>query len=1104
MKKIVLFLVTLLAFIGNAWADYTCTLATTEVQVNHGNSNTLSLGADAQVTNITIEIRSNEVTQGGGSPFAIGTTSGGSDLWNDKCNYSQYPSEPTVNKSFSPAKEISAIYFHNQSSSKTRYYRNVTLTIEASTYNFGSVLVGQTSQWTALKVLSGSNTKPTLTSTDERFTVTVGNKTNNYYPVTVRFSPTEGKLYSADIKLGDEVVATVSGTGTRTGECAAQTFNNQTVQRDKTSNAIETSKNEATISFSYSGTGTESKVRLYLEESETGTGNWSRIWSEEGKASGTASVALTRGYRFFRFGNNYNSTSTTTHNATFSNIRAEQAVYFEPNDTPLNFGTLAYGASESRSVNVDFSAMSGDVTCSNPYFTFSPDVVGAAHGDNCEYGSQTVTVTFNANGETPAGIYNATLYIGETPISLSATVLPLPAPVVQVTDVRSTAVSVSWNSVSNASSYTIYQNGVAVQTGVTGTSYQFTGLNQATQYSFSVKSVRGAAESELSDAVSATTYTTSMDVTITGTFGPQGTASVTSTAWNESEESYGIGSTATVTVTSLPEDCVVESIVANGIDITSTATFEVQAENSVVITYRYDGTGVVEVVDEHGDVIYGTLSEAVEAAEDGATLKLLADVEQDMVVNKNIKLDGKGYRIYDLIIKKNGNVELIGNISIQDFGLEVAPDKAGQYSNSSSELSIRGDAYIDVKFDNVKRDKWYAFTVPFPVNMYGVLDAQTLSPLVYGSDYIFLGFDGGARAAGATGWVRYNDPETLVPGQLYMIGTDGSIVHRFYKIDGEDLVSPVVSFYLESHTSTKGENLSNWNALGNTQLFNVDADHDGTQFEDDVIAQVYQSASDSYLAVKLKEHVMSVTSPIFIQKTDNCSKIDINKTDALRSANAESALYNLQIAKEGAVKIDDRMFVSASDNAPSKYVVGYALMKLGLTNSIAQIYSKMYNTNLCMINAPYAANGVADIPLTLFAPAAGNYTLSLDKPVSDGTALYLVKDGAEIHEFNADGSYTVYLAKGASDSYSLRLKSTDGEDITTPAAETEANGIKAYVKESVLVIEGLAEGGSYAVGNMIRTLYSGTSNGGDVRIPLTEKGVYWVNAGIAKVKVLNK
>ena len=196
---------------------------------------------------------------------------------------------------------------------------------------------------------------------------------------------------------------------------------------------------------------------------------------------------------------------------------------------------------------------------------------------------------------------------------------------------------------------------------------------------------------------------------------------------------------------------------------------------------------------------------------------------------------------------------------------------------------------------------------------------------------------------------------------------------------------------------------------------------------------------------------------------------------------------------KGTASFDDQMFVAASDNAPSEYVAGYALMKLGLTSSIAQIYSNMYNTNLCMIKAPYAANSVADIPLTLYAPAAGNYTLSLGKQVSDGT---------EIHEFNADGSYTIYLAKGTSNSYSLRLKSTDSEDITIPAAETEANGVNVYVKENVLVIESLAEGGSYSVGNKLRTLNYGVSNGDDVKIPLNEKGVYWVNAGSAKLKCL--
>ena len=682
----------------------------------------------------------------------------------------------------------------------------------------------------------------------------------------------------------------------------------------------------------------------------------------------------------------------------------------------------------------------------------------------------------------------------------------LDKPVASVSENNSISnISIEWDVVECSDTYTIFKNGEKVASGVTESTYNFTSLSEATDYTFYVKAVRGGEES-VSETISATTNTTSMLVTVNGPMGSKDVSyNITSDKWNAIEKSYAIGSTATIAVNSLPEDCVIETIIANGADISATAKFTIEKLNTVIVTYRYTGTGVAEVVDDHGNVVYGTLTDAVDKAEDGANINLLGDVEQDLVVNKHIYFNGNGHKINNLYIKKTGNVELTGDVNVvMDFGLEVTPDKAGQYDEHDKNLTILGDAYIDVQFDNVKRDKWYAFTVPFPVKMDEVKNAQTLSPLVYGTDYLFLGFDGEARAKGEKGWIRYTTPGTLEPGQLYMIGTYGSTVHRFYKVKSAALVSSVVSFDLESHASAKGGNLADWNALGNSQLFNVDANQHGTQFDEDVIAQIYQSATDSYLAVQLREHVMSVTNPIFVQRTEKCTNVSINKTDGLRSANAESALYNLQIAKEGAANFDDQMFVAASDNAPSEYVAGYALMKLGLTNSIAQIYSNMYNTNLCMIKAPYAANSVADIPLTLYAPAAGNYTLSLGKQVSDGTALYLVKDGTEIHEFNADGSYTVYLAKGTSNSYSLRLKSTDGEDITTPAAETEAGNVKVYVQESVLVIEGLAEGGSYAVGNMIRTLYSGTSNGGDVRIPLTEKGVYWVNAGSAKVKVLNK
>lgn len=692
----------------------------------------------------------------------------------------------------------------------------------------------------------------------------------------------------------------------------------------------------------------------------------------------------------------------------------------------------------------------------------------------------------------------------------------LPAPqnfALDVTSVRAFSARFTWNKVAEATGYKLewsWDDEITSQTATVGdvSEYKITELEPDTKYSVKITTLYGDEEHGASDNIDVTT-TCVINTIATGDEPHNQLHTVTLLSGEQLDDlSFVKGSTIKFKsyTNSTNIKFVQLNVTINGSKVSySVPEIEIEVSSNVYIESVYEYAGIAQVVDEHGDIVYGTLTDAVNAAEEGATINLLGDVEQDMVVNKHIYFNGNGHDIDNLYIKKNGNVELTGDVTVvMDFGLEVNPDKAGQYDAHDKSLTILGDAYIDVQFDNVKRDKWYAFSVPFPVKMDAVKNAKTLGTLVYGSDYMFLGFDGEARAAGEKGWITYAASGTLEPGKLYMIGTDGSIVHRFYKVKSAELISNVVSFNLESHTSAKGGNLSDWNALGNSQLFNVGADQNGSQFDDDVIAQIYKSTTDSYLPVILKEHVMSVTSPIFVQKTDKCFKININKTESLRSANAESALYNLQITKEGAANFDDQMFVAASDDAPSSYVAGYALMKLGLTNSIAQIYSKMYNTNLCMINAPYSANGVADIPLTIDAPAAGNYTLSLGKQVNDGTALYLVKDGAEIHNFNADGSYSLYLAKGSNNSYSLRVKATDVEDITTPATETEANGVNVYVKENVLVIESLAEGSSYSVGNTLRTLNYGVSNGDEIRIPLTEKGVYWVNTGSAKVKVLNK
>ncbi|MFJ3822583.1 chitinase [Streptomyces nodosus] len=73
-----------------------------------------------------------------------------------------------------------------------------------------------------------------------------------------------------------------------------------------------------------------------------------------------------------------------------------------------------------------------------------------------------------------------------------------------VSSTTSSSVSLSWNTVSGATGYTVYRDGTKV-TAVTGTSATVTGLSPATSYSFAVTATNAAGESARSATVSATT-----------------------------------------------------------------------------------------------------------------------------------------------------------------------------------------------------------------------------------------------------------------------------------------------------------------------------------------------------------------------------------------------------------------------------------------------------------------------------------------------------------------------------------------------------------------------------------------------------------------------
>ncbi len=379
---------------------------------------------------------------------------------------------------------------------------------------------------------------------------------------------------------------------------------------------------------------------------------------------------------------------------------------------------------------------------------------------------------------------------------------------------------------------------------------------------------------------------------------------------------------------------------------------------------------------------------------------------------------------YGNIIVEAGGQLILGNgaVNVNDFTLYSGFDgnqqpKSGQVTGQDK-LSAHGHAYFILDLDPSGQASygWYTFAVPFPVDeMRGVsrYDNGQWTAITNGVNYAVMAYHEDLRAQGQRGWKKYSG--ILQPGVGYTMTTECAINrYRFTKTDTGEFNTSMVQ---QLQASAEGETVDRgWNSLGNGTMSYITLD-------EEPLVQIYDHASNTYTGFNSASLTFAVGAAYFVQTAANGSELnltsEVNGTIRRAPQREQSSNSSFCLSLNADGKLCDNLFITCDDEAEATYTIGRDVQKMGNTTgtTIARLWTNAKGTDLCAVSTTYADNQ-AIIPMHIFAPADGEYTLSLDSHPADD--VYLTRNGIIVWDMNM-GDYTFDLSAGADDSYALQI-----------------------------------------------------------------------------------
>ena len=344
-------------------------------------------------------------------------------------------------------------------------------------------------------------------------------------------------------------------------------------------------------------------------------------------------------------------------------------------------------------------------------------------------------------------------------------------------------------------------------------------------------------------------------------------------------------------------------------------------------------------------------------------------------------------------------------------------------------------------------NQWHAFTLPFAVDaLNGIYDAVTGEKLENEVNYAIMDYHGDIRANGLYGWKKYSG--ILQPGVFYIMTVDGNTkTFRFKATQAGQMTQTTSMGYTAYNGSGDPSKDFGWNGIGNPSWVS------GTVT---VNVQVLDPYSYTYQPLTINTNI-TVSTPFFYNAGGDGSTGSVVMQSAGTGANYAPARTPANEIKNVAVTFGnevfrDKLYISASEDALNTYEQDKDLVRMIMSNTpkVAQIFGNAYGMKLSMVNAPMA-NDQAEYSLTLYAPNAGEYTISA--PEMEDADIFLTYEGSIIWNLSMS-DYTNDFAKGNNEGYGLILVKK-APQVTTGVDNAEANeaGVqKVIINDHVYIL----------------------------------------------------